>query len=554
MKMAARIFGLIVSLTIAIDSAVVAWFFLQWVWLSVTFVALLGSAMLIGRRSDSSSLRVEGWALGDAVELTNPNRPNRVSNAIIASPFLNLGFLAIGAPGSGKTVLTLAYLHSFKDHSPKSGWAYFEGKGDTDIYRKCVAVGCKPTHFFSTELPGSESINLMAGHTNDVVDRLSKVLIGTTESTSYYSDTQRAVLSKVLPLLLGLGEPVSMRDLYAVLTVEGVGHELSRRASAAGVDPVIISLAKEWFNQSIEDQIQKISGLLNRLFIFVSGAHTDRLNCYQPDIDIEEVVEKGESIYFHLPLTIYSRDVAIALVEAFGVEARKRQLGGTEHLQTYPLAFDDWGAFFHDGFGPFSARCRSAAMPLSFSFQSRAQLEHVSMTYADELDDTIATKFIMRVHGRATGEYAVSLLGEYEAADISVTDRDWNDGVTSQVRSTPRIERRQLRELQPGEAYVSTLQRVNERDTNPLWRVQIPMPPVTGWEQVPMPDAIAHHEGNGLSLWTRYMQPGQLAKIHAQTLMTSREEIKERERQAAALSRDARLQLVDNPGLVEVED
>ena len=111
-----------------------------------------------------------------------------------------------------------------------------------------------------------------------------------------------------------------------------------------------------------------------------------------------------------------------------------------------------------------------------------------------------------------------------------------------------------LRELQPGEAYVSTLQRVNDRDTNPLWRVQIPLPPVLGWEHVPMPDAIAHHEGNGLSLWTRYMQPGQLAKIHAQTLMTLREETEERERQAAALSRDARLQLVENPGLVEVED
>ena len=50
-------------------------------------------------------------------------------------------------------------------------------------------------------------------------------------------------------------------------------------------------------------------------------------------------------------------------------------------------------------------------MPLSFGFQSRAQLQAVSPTFADELDDTIASKFILRVQGKATADYAVSLLG-----------------------------------------------------------------------------------------------------------------------------------------------
>lgn len=489
-----------------------------------------------------------GWLLGPAMELTNPDRPMTVKHATIAKRFLNLGFLTIGAPGSGKTILSLAYLHSCKDHSPRSGWAYFEGKGDTDIYRKCVSMGSPPTYFFSSELPGSDSINLMSGDAHDVVDRLCKILIGVTTSTSFYTDVQRAVLTKVIPLLLGVGLPANLRDLYAVLTIEDAGNELVRRAQEAKLDPVTITLAQQWFDEPLQSRIAQVSGLLNRLFIFVSGPYADRLNCYQPDIDISRAVPAGDAIYFHLPLTAFARDVAIAMVETFGVEARKRQLGGTEQLESYPLSFDDWGAFFHDGFGPFSARCRSAAMPLSFSFQSRAQLQHVSSTYADELDDTIATKIIMRVHGAATGKYAVELLGDYDAEEVGVTDREWNDGTSLSLRKTMRIDRRQLRELQPGEAFVSTLQSRNGQECNPLWRVRVPLPAFGDWQSVPMPAAREHEEGEGLSCWSRYMNPLRLKAIHRQVIADAEQVAQQQRRDEAIKTRDERQRLAANPG------
>jgi hypothetical protein len=547
-----RITAISYLIALLFDALVAAWFFrTPWI-LPVALIAGAGLVMVLRPRQPKGTEQVAGWCLGPAVELTNPDRPEAIDAAVVSKHYLNLGFLTIGAPGSGKTLLALSYIDSLKTHSPRSGWAYFEGKGDTDIYRKCVSMGSAPKHFFSSELPGSASINLIAGDPHDVIDRLGKVLIGFTASTSYYTDLQRAVLSKVIPLLLGLGVPANLRDLYTVLTVEDAGLELLRRArSIKTLDPVAVTLARQWFETPIDERLGQVGGLLNRLFVFVSGPYADRLNAYQPDIDIAAVVAAGESVYFHLPLTAFSRDVAIAVIEAFGVEARKRQLGGTENLESYPLIFDDWGAFFHEGFGPFSARCRSAAMPLAFSFQSRAQLQYVSPTYADELDDTIATKIILRVHGAATARYAVELLGEYETREVAISGRASSENTSLSLRRMGRIDPRALRQLQTGEAYVSTLEQRGEREHNPLWRVRLPLPPYTDWQSVPMPTPRQHAEGQGLGFWGRYMNPALLAQIHARTLAAEEEDECVTRADAVLRQRDARHSMASNPGLVE---
>ena len=477
-------------------------------------LAIVAGYWILRRRVPAVPER--GWDLGAAVELTNPDRPERVGRALITPGILNLGLLALGSPGSGKTVAMLSFLHQRHVHSPGTGWAFFEGKGDTDIYRKCVAMGAAPRHFFSTELPGSETVNLFAGDPHDVVDRLEKILIGETASTSFYMDEQSAVLARLVPLLRCLPVATNLRDLYVSLSVDDAARELLRRAQAAGIDFAALSLARQWLASPARERIRNIAGLLNRLFVFVAGPYADRLNAYQPDIDIATVVAEGRSLYLHLPLTHFARDVAIALVETFGVEARRRQLSGGDGLPGFPLVFDDWGAFFHPGFGPFSARCRSARMPLNFGFQSRAQLEAVSPVFADELDDTIATKLVLRAQGEATAGYAVRLLGTYDMGDVGSTEASGRAGNTSlRYVEKPRIDARSLRALQPGEAYVSTLQVGASRTESPLWKLRIPEPPYGNWKAVPMPPQRDHEEGEGLGSWARYMNPARLAEIQS---------------------------------------
>lgn len=545
-----KIIALIMLAVFSLDM-VAAWYFLHSWFAGVLLLLSVVAVFLLLYKKQTKTKRV-GWCLGPALELSNPDRPTPVDSAVIAPNILNLGMLFIGGPGAGKTEsATLGFIKSMPDHSPGCGWVYFEGKGDIDIYKKCVAMGCAPQHFFSSELPGSDTINLFAGEAHDVVDRLCKVLIGETASTSFYSDEQRAVLARVVPLLRCLPQPTNLRDLYVALSVEDAGNELLRRAREAGANVVDIELAKAWFAQPMANRLKNVSGLLNRLFVFVNGQYADRLNAYQPDIEISRAVASNESIYLHLPLTSFAKDVAIAIIETFGVEARKRQLAGTENLKMYPQLFDDWGAFFHIGFGPYSARCRSAGMPLSFGFQSRAQLDAVGSSFADELDDTIATKIILRVQGDATSQYAVRLLGQYETHDVGTSESSINNGSSGtslRYMQRARIEPRQLRELQAGEAYISTLAIHDDKMSNPLWKLRLPLPAFPGWQNISMPSAREHKEGEGLSLWTRYMNPAKLAEIHA-TVQMEAGAVEARVMEQAAKGRaEAQAVLASNPG------
>lgn len=521
-------------------------------WLAALLLGATMYALYALRPRKVSQPPAVGWPLGPAIELTDPDKPLAVGAAFIGPSALNLGMLIIGGPGSGKTIATLSYIDSIKQWSPLSGWVYYEGKGDTDIYKKLVAMGSKPNHFFSSELPGSDTINLFEGRSYDVIDNLSKWLIGKTASTTFFSDEQRKALSMVVPLLRALPVATNLRDLFVALSIEDAGNELLRRARDAGVDAVSLEMARQWYAVPAMKRLENISGLINRLFVFVAGEYADRLNAYQPDIRIADAVGRNETIYLHLPLSAFARDVAVAIIETFGVVAKSRQLAGAENATPFPQLFDDWGAFFHGDFGPYAARCRSAAMSLSFGFQSKAQMDDVTPTFTDIMDDNIASKIILRVQGVKTSEFAIALFGQYQKLELGTSDssseRNSSSGHSMNFRPTDRLNERDLRTLLPGEGYVSTLQEVDGKMENPYWKLRIPMPNIEGWKKIEMPAAKVHAEGEGLGFWNRYMNPSALAEIHASVQAEAKAAEEAKEVSDAAAREAAMAELANNPG------
>ena len=115
-----------------------------------------------------------------------------------------------------------------------------------------------------------------------------------------------------------------------------------------------------------------------------------------------------------------------------------------------------------------------------------------------------------------------------------------------------RIEPRELRELLPGEAFVSTLYNDGSRMTNPLWKLRVPMPSCDGWQDVPMPAARKHEEGEGLGFWNRYMNPAKLAELHAaaQEAAAAREQVFNAA--SAEVQEQAKADVEKNPGFVTV--
>ena len=504
-------------LVLAIDMLVVGFLYSVWFYAAAMIPLIVGVCYFLIRRRSMNTLPYEaGWQLGDALDLSDENTTNRIKNAVLSVKAINLGILAIGGPGSGKTEsVALALFSALPTALPGSGLAFFEGKGDIDIYKKAVASGRSPDYFFSTELPGSETINLMDGDALDVEDRLTKMLIGHTSTTSFYSDAQRAILKFVVPVLIGCQQTVNLRDLYAALTVPEAQSELKMLARENNVDPTMLSLFNAWLERKPQERRAELSGLLNKLMEFCVGPVADRINAYQPGISVRDVVENNKFIYFHLPLSETTRAVAIALVEMFGVEARRRQLSGPEQYKMFPLLMDDWGAFFHQNFGPISARCRSAMMPLIFSFQSLAQIKGVSDNFARELDDNLATKIIFRVNGEDTAQFAINLLGEHQEASVGASQLGDRDGASIGLIDRSRLNSRDLRQLLPGECYISTVMQRDGKMLNPLWRLRIPKAPYSDEQvaQVEMPQAKSYEEGEGLCLWDKYMNPNSISSF-----------------------------------------
>ncbi len=513
-----------------------------WSWLFVfLIVAALGGIGLVvlSRQQTIQSLSNDDWSLGMCHEITNPDRPIK-EQCTLSIKTLMQGILCFGQPGAGKSEsFSLGYVEYVRKSLGK-GMAFFDGKGDLDIIRKYIGCVGQPDYLFSTELEHSASINLMAGEAAAVVDRLSAVLIGNSVSTSYYSDEQYTALNRVIPVLLGLDQAANLRDLYVVLTVEDAGFELIRRArQSKKITAEQLSLAKAWFDVPTDERIKNVAGLLNRLFIYVSGEHTDRLNDYQPDIDIHSLIENNESVYFHLPYTKYSVAVAVAISEMFAVEARQRQLAGGSSANYYPLLFDDWGRFVHEGFSPFMARARSAAMPAAFSFQSVAQIKEVSPIFLEQMDDLAATKIFLRVQGESTIDYAKRMLDHYEVAEVSASKDNNRSGNSVSVREHERVSGRNLRELATGQAYISTQVTQGLIARNPLWLMHFPLPAFGEWETIALPE-YAHTDdlSIGLRFWERYLNPHKLAEIRKLAEQSKAEETVDL----------APVSLLDNPG------
>lgn len=465
--------------------------------------------------------KVSGWVVSDGLDIDNPDMPKQVS-VVIDDKAIDLGFLFVGGPGSGKSIAAIALQQYITFNRVSGAFAYMEGKGDFDIYKGAVTAGAKPDFFFSSELPSSDTINVMAGPTDTVVDYLSRVLVGT--ESEYYGAAQQAALRKVIPLLKAFGKPCNLMDLWALLTVREASQYLINKAKNEGFDKDIIIDAEQYFNQDEQDRLKAIDGLLNKLYPFISGALRERINAYSPTLDIYSAVANGKRIYFHLPLTQTAKAIATMITETFGVIAKNRQNDAVNKRDSFPLLFDDWGAFFYDNFGPITARCRSAKMPVSFFFQSRGQTDKVDIgrIFTTEIMDNIGGFCALRINGIDSAEWVSKQFGTYESQELSATDSSGFDSRSMQTVDKPRVKPDSLRDMNAGECYLSTYAMGAGGAVRAMkYKVRFPMPetkltPPLDWPKID--GIILNSECDGVHLWRDFMDKDRLNDIKKQTI------------------------------------
>lgn len=513
-----RFMLLFTALVLLVDVALGTLFISWWAMLAAIVPgALLFCYFKITPKSER--LQIHGWDIGQGVDVNNPDQPKSV-NVTLEDKALNLGMLGIGGPGSGKTIAAIGLLRYFT-FSRKKGWAYWDGKGDLDIYQSAMAAGACPDFFFSCELPHSDTVNVMAGPTEQVIEQFEITLIKS--DSPYYRNAQRSALKKVVPLLKALQMNISLRDLYVVLSNTDAAMYVMNLAAEKEVQPAIIEAARQFFSIDESERTEQVKGLLNQMESFVLGDFAERLNAYEPTLDLELAAKNNKRVYLHFPLSGRAKDIAIMFSERVGAIANHRQLYERERV-AWPQVYDDWGAFFYENFGPITARCRSALMPISFFFQSRGQTDKVDIgrIFTTEITDNIGAMTIMRINGNDTAEWAAKQFGTYESHEVSKGDDNNNrESRHRTVVEKPRVRADALKGLNAGEALISCLvSGEGGRSWNKRYRARFPLPDLStagdfDWPIIQVKD---NDEADGLHLWRDFMNRDRMQQLKAKVI------------------------------------
>jgi len=496
------------------------------------FVALIVLAVRAGNVEASLSGLI-GCDMGVAVDLENPSE-NKTRRFILQDKVMNLGLLLVGAPGAGKTFAMVYLVYYLTVIQPqqvaeakqgkkwfwqkkepleikRAGYLYNDGKGDLDIYRYLVASGAEPDLFFSSELPSSDTMNMFAGEPLDAIDRWDRILIDP-NGQPYYTGAQRKALKAIIPLLKEIGrlsnKAVTLRDLFVIFRHREAPIEALALARSLGVNGNVIAMADDIFSVEYEKRQELIDGMLNRLFVFVYGRHTDRINATSPTIMLEEAVENNLRVFNHMPLTEYARDLAFVICEELGAIARKRQ-SSSKVRHTFHSFMDDWGGFFYDGFGNVTARVRAVNLPIHFAFQSKGQMDTIDLSFANIIDDTVSTKIFLRLAGLATRLWASAMMGTYEDVSYNVSDKvdDGMDGSNMGLNERPRMRPEDFRRLHDGEAAIQSLIKKDKGLIEALdVKVRFPLAPQNVKpEDIGWPVIELNEQSDGIGFWDKYM-------------------------------------------------
>ncbi|MBL4706770.1 MAG: TraM recognition domain-containing protein [Flavobacteriales bacterium] len=495
-------------------------------------IPAIGMFYAVRKLSGEKEIKVtNGLDLGMGWDIEDADSPRKV-RVVLEEKSLDLGFLGIGGPGSGKSIGAIVFLIYYRLQR-KIGWVYWEGKGDRDIYQKVTASCGTPDKFFSSELPDSDTTNVVAGPTNAVIEALTQTLI--TSESDYYRNAQREALGAIVPLLKSCGKPIILRDIYVVLKVDAAAQYVMDLAKENNVAADIIEVAKQFFEKEPDARANDVNGLMTKMSMFVTGDIAERLNAYQPTLDLVEASKKGECVYMHSPYSMLSKDISIMFTEQIGVIAKNRQLYDDVRV-SWPQVFDDWGKFFYANVGAITARCRSAKMPVSYLFQSRGQTDAVdqSRIFTTEITDNIGGFISWRVNGQDTAEWVSKQFGTYESMEISASESSNHSGQSQSVQDKPLVRADKLKDMDAGECYISALVAgEGGRSSNKRLKARFPLPEFSNEKEIqwPKPESIVNNsEAEGLHLWREFMEKGKEEVLKAKIIqeLEAREENSEK--------------------------
>ncbi len=291
------------------------------------------------------------------------------------------------------------------------GLIIIDGKADRGILDKLYAYvlkarRAKDFRLFSLSNVGlSQQFNpLIGGSAEEVTERVFNAF---EIENPYYRAIQFEVMVQLMRIFHQRGIILTFQRLY-----EAVNNPSEL---LLGMED---STLKEWLEGfaalPTKDRLERTSGLVTAFSHFAFGEHSKLFNTERPSIDLDKALERGEILYFQLPVLLspfLGKATGKMILQCLqgAVANRHRRRGGADRF--FSVFLDDFTEYLYPGFVSVLNKSRSAGIGVVFAHQALGDIKSLGDSVANAILTNSNLKIFMRGSDPESAEYFSRVIG-----------------------------------------------------------------------------------------------------------------------------------------------
>jgi type IV secretory pathway TraG/TraD family ATPase VirD4 len=329
----------------------------------------------------------------------------------------------LGQTGSGKTRAVIEPL-LFQDAWRGRGVMVVDGKGAQESEERLAAIAAaagrlddlriftlspfRPAHTYNPLhlTPGADP--------RAVAERVFSAFAPDMENP-YYRDQSRMFFTTLVAVLAATGRPFHMLDVAAAISSPEVRDIVTKQSSDMA--------ARRALGAQL-DQLGPRSGeTFTGLLAAVQRYDHPAINVYDPDIVLEDAIDRGQMIGFYLPANYFkqlARYMGLIIFQHLQQLGALRQLDRSRPQTPVYVYADEFYTFAYEGFTDAVNKLRDANIAMLLAHQSLSDLEKVSKEYAQGIWDNTRTKVILLQTNPELCERVAKSLGTKKGIELTV--------------------------------------------------------------------------------------------------------------------------------------
>jgi type IV secretory pathway TraG/TraD family ATPase VirD4 len=230
----------------------------------------------------------------------------------------------------------------------------------------------------------------------------------------YYKDQARMLFQSLVCAFAGTGKRFSMLDVAAAL------------ASPEVLDDALQLSADKAAVRRIEAQYAKLGKDAEKTFTGLQAAvdryNVPAVNAYDPDIVLEDLVDRDGLVAFFLPANYakyLARYLGLVVFQHLQQLGALRQLDRSRSQRPVYVYADEFYSFAYEGFTDAVNKLRDAKIAMLLAHQTFSDLEKVSPEYAKGIWDNTRNKIILYQNDPEVCERVAKALGTEKGVELT---------------------------------------------------------------------------------------------------------------------------------------